>query len=252
MKRGYLAAGIVCLAVGILFGLRLLLPSPAVDPLHTEVVLPTPGPSSEPPVPSPSATPEPYVSPIDFDALHAENPDIYAWLQITDTDVSYPVLQRAGDDSFYLDHNSKGAYSAAGALFTESAYNGTDLSDPATIIYGHRMNSGTLFGSLQPMYSARDTFEQYHEIVIYQPEQELHYEVFAAVPYDKRHILYTYDFDRDRMYRTFLDSVYAVRAIGANFAEGEPPEAGERLLILSTCLNGDRTRRYLVLARLVA
>ena len=31
--------------------------------------------------------PEKYVSPIDFAALQAENPDIYGWLDILDTDI---------------------------------------------------------------------------------------------------------------------------------------------------------------------
>lgn len=32
--------------------------------------------------------------PVDFDALHELNPDIYAWVEIPDTDISYPILQR--------------------------------------------------------------------------------------------------------------------------------------------------------------
>ena len=36
--------------------------------------------------------------PVDFDELQAMNPDIYAWITIPDTDISYAVLQRDGDD----------------------------------------------------------------------------------------------------------------------------------------------------------
>ena len=36
--------------------------------------------------------------PVDFDELQAMNPDIYAWVTIPDTDISYAVLQREGDE----------------------------------------------------------------------------------------------------------------------------------------------------------
>jgi len=113
----------------------------------------------EPPVPDApvedTAEPEPaYVSPIDFASLQERCPDIYAWLEIPDTDISYPVAQNA-DDTWYLTRDIDGNYSSDGTLFTESAYNGADLTDPATVIYGHRMNSGAMFGTLQKTYSPR-------------------------------------------------------------------------------------------------
>lgn len=100
------------------------------------------------------------------------------------------------------------------------------------------------------MYSDSDGFEKHRRITIYLPDKEQHYIVFAAIPYDSRHILYHYNFESKRMYNSFLDSVYSVRAIGANIAEDVDITTDDQLLILSTCLMGDRSMRYLVLARL--
>ena len=69
-----------------------------------------------------SQSPPPYESPVDFEALWAMNPDIYAWLYISGTQVNYPILQREGDDGFYLKHNSEGKFSEAGAIFTEATF----------------------------------------------------------------------------------------------------------------------------------
>ena len=122
-----------------------------------------------------------YTSPVDFAALRERCGDIYAWLDIPDTDISYPVVQNA-DDTYYLTRDIDGNYAAEGSLFTESAYNGTAMDDPVTVIYGHRMNSNVMFSTLQKTYSDPDSFASHREIVLYLPEQEIHAQVFAAVP----------------------------------------------------------------------
>ena len=113
-------------------------------------------------------------------------------------------MQRQGDDSFYLTHDSDGNESFAGAIFTESAYNSTTMEDPVTVAYGHQMHAGTMFGKLQETYSQEDALEDYGEVIVYLPEKELHYQVFAAVPYDNRHILYNYDCTDSRRFNAFL------------------------------------------------
>lgn len=249
MKKKYLFIGMFFLFLCLCFAATALFPKEEKDPVAEEVNVP---PSLTPRMtePVPEVSIPPYESPIDFEELQTENPDICAWLLIEGSEVSYPILQSMEDDSFYMNHDSGRQPSSAGALFTESAYNSADFSDPVTIIYGHRMNSGAFFGGLQEMYSDSESFEAYREITVYLPEEEQHYTVFAAVPYDKRHILYHYNFQSKRMYGAFLDSVYSVRAIGAQIPEDLDVTTNDQLLILSTCLKGDRSMRYLVLARL--
>ena len=38
-------------------------------------------------------------NPINFKELASINPDIYAWIRIPDTNIDYPIAQRAGDDA---------------------------------------------------------------------------------------------------------------------------------------------------------
>ena len=59
--------------------------------------------------------------PVDFAQLQAEAPDIYAWLELPDTGIDDPVLQRAGADLFYNSHNAYGQYYMCGAVFSQSA-----------------------------------------------------------------------------------------------------------------------------------
>ena len=264
MNRKYLTAGFVCAALAV-FCLLVALGgrhiwhadggNPDQEVSQSIVSAADTEESSQPEEISSSAdtstdeTP-PYESPIDFASLQAVNPDVYAWLDIPDTAISYPVLQHPEDDAYYLRRNIEGKDATEGVLFTEKTYNSTDFTDPATIIYGHQMKSGTMFGTLQQTYSDPESFAQHQEIVVYLPESEKHYTVFAAVPYDKWHILYNYDFSNSRHFWAFLDTVFSTRSIDAVFAEDVTVEENDHLLILSTCLKGNSDKRYLVLAKL--
>jgi len=190
-----------------------------------------------------------YVSPVDFEDLWTMNSDIYAWLYIPGTPVNYPILQREGDDGYYLQHNSEGRSSKTGAVYTEETYTKKDFSDPVTLVYGHHTWDDTMFGSLQQTYSAQGGIESYRDVVVYLPEQELHYQVFAAVPHDMRHILYYNDFTDPMVFQKFLEQALSVRSINASIDESVEVTAEDQLLILSTCLRGDSNRRYLVLAK---
>ena len=196
----------------------------------------------------PGESDAPYVSPVDFEAIWAVNPDVVAWLYIPGADVSFPVLQHPTDNTFYLTHDAEQKSSSAGAIFMED-YNHADFSDMCTILYGHRMYDGTMFGTLQATYSDRDTFHQSQDITIFLPEGERYYQVFAAVPFDNSHILYYNDFDDQLSYREFINSIYSTTGVGTTLESELAPEFGDRLLILSTCLWGDRNTRYLILAK---
>lgn len=191
-----------------------------------------------------------YVSPIDFQALKNENADIYAWLDIPGSEISYPILQHPNDDSFYLRRGIDGKYDVNGSLFTEKQYNKLDFSDPVTIIYGHDMLNGAMFGRLQAYYSDQAFFSENEEVIIYLADRELHFTVFAAVPFDSRHILYNYNFSNPRTYKVFFEEILSIRAIGGNISENPNVNTDKQMLILSTCLKGNSNKRFLVCAQL--
>ena len=201
-----------------------------------------------PPAPKP-----PQSVSIDFAGLQRQNPDIYAWIDIPGTRISYPVLQRVGDDTYYHRRNYLGAYSVSGCLYTESTYNGRDFNDPVTLIYGHNMASGVMFGTLRKEYSSMQGLRDHSEIVVYMPGRELHYEVFAAVPYDNRHILYCYDFSSERTFRLFFKDIKGIRELGASVAQDVTVAYGDKVIVLSTCTSTTDTsdqHRFLVFAKL--
>ena len=44
-------------------------------------------------------------NPIDFASLKAKNEDVYAWINIPNTNINYPVVQSNVDDNYYLNRS---------------------------------------------------------------------------------------------------------------------------------------------------
>ena len=110
------------------------------------------------PFPAPSATPSPAEdapgtgtredapSGMDLSPLQEVNADVVGWTAIPGV-LSYPLLQ-GGDNAYYLTHAWNGEENAAGAVFLDCRADAC-LGDFNTLIYGHRMRNGTMFGSLK-------------------------------------------------------------------------------------------------------
>jgi len=177
-----------------------------------------------------------------------EQTDLAAWIEIPGAEFVQPVMQHDTDGSYYGSHDAAGAESEYGALYTQASYNAADFSDPVTVIYGSSKAEGAPFRELQELYSGR--FKECREILIHLPEETLQYKVFAAIPYSSIHILHYYDFKVERRYRGFFDGVYSTRLLGMHLDKENRPEFGDRVLILSTGLRGDKMQRYLVMAKL--
>ena len=72
--------------------------------------------------------------------------DLVGWLTIDGTDIDYPVMQ-GSDNAEYLSKDPYGGYSATGSIFLDSR-SSPDFTDSFSIIYGHHMDYGRLFGAL--------------------------------------------------------------------------------------------------------
>ncbi len=194
--------------------------------------------------------PETVVIPVDFDELHGINPDIYAWIEVPGTEISYAVLHREGNNSYYIRRSEDGAYYTGGCIFSED-YNSTDFSDKVTVLYGHNLKNGGMFARLND-FADVEVFDEYQYINIYLPDRVLAYRVFAAVPYSSKHLLAGNDFGSRSVFEDFFSELAGTKSMDAQFREEEFPEFEEdRVLVLSTCYRQDRHARYLVFARLI-
>lgn len=225
--------------------------TPTATSTPTETPTPTKAPTKTPTkaptkTPTPTPTPEPYNSPIDFEALWAINPEVVAWLEIPDTYIEYPVLQNLVDNQYYAEHTIEGYAGYPGSIFITSDVKG-DFSLFNTVVYGHNMEDGTMFGMLAA-YSSPDYLNDHRKIKIYTPEAEYTYTVFAAVVYSDDYITGKYDnYDIEKA-MAFLDSLDEVKNLSNIILDDVKITKDDHILTLSTCVGTGETNRFLVVA----
>lgn len=202
-------------------------------------------------IPETKKAPEEQVEiPIDFAALQAQNPDIYAWIQIEGTNINYPILQSATDDGYYLDYTADHQYGLPGSIYTEGSVNTKEFTEFNTLIYGHDMRDGSMFQNLHK-YTDETFMDEHRTVIIYTPEKKLTYQIFAAVVYDDRHIMHSFDFQLEGERQAFLDSIEMQRDFGNIVKNDVEVTPDSRIITMSTCMTGQDDKRFIVGAVLV-
>lgn len=180
---------------------------------------------------------------IDFGALRAVNPDAAAWLYCPGTVIDYPVM-RADDYDWYLRHLPDGTYNANGTLFLD--YNASaDFSGRLSVIYGHNMKSGRMFGSLTK-YKAQEYYEEHPYLYLYTPEggnyriDILYGCVVSAGEWRERAFVYEEN----------LSALLIYAAHNTTFENSAEYTEEDRFIVLSTCSYEFDDARYVVIGKL--
>ena len=177
----------------------------------------------------------------DFDGLREINPEIIGWIYVPGTQIDYPIC-KGSDNSYYLTHSFRRNRNALGAIFA-LADTAENLSDAHTILYGHNMRSGKMFGELSN-YGQESFRDQYPFVYIYTPEKSYTCTVYAAyrTRYDSE--VYTIGYETDtEVYRKWIDGTVKNAAYDCGIA----PTGQEQIFTLSTCVDsGSAKDRFVV------
>ena len=183
---------------------------------------------------------------VDFEALQAASPYAKGWMRISGLDVvDYPVVWYENDE-FFLNHSWDGSSSRYGAIFMEAA-NVSDFSDCYTIIYGHNMKNGSMFGSLKKYQDQSFYEENGGKIKLYLPGETRTYQIFAARYADPTdQTVYMVGFAHDETFFNYLQNIKAQSL----YDTGVEVNKDDNVIMLSTCANGGSSR-FVVHAKLV-
>lgn len=196
-------------------------------------------------------------NPIDFKALQEKYPDACAWIQVEGIEqIDYPIFisKPEADDNYYLDHNRDGEEDRYGEIYIQKL-NYKDFSDPNTLIYGHNMGNGDMFGKLYDgngkQFDDKEFFDKHRKISIYTPGHILEYEIISAFVYDNRHILNSFNFDIEQEREDFFNQCTNPTSLTKQVLEGAALDTDDKIITLSTCTGNDATR-YLVIGKLIS
>ena len=174
--------------------------------------------------------PEDYIP--GFEALYLRNPDIAGWVKIPDTKLDYAVMQAEDNDKYHrtdidLKPNDWGIpYVDFRVDQSKPSYN--------TVIYGHNMNDGTMFGYLQA-YKKLSYYQQHPLISYNSVYRKDMYKIFAVVvckaddpDFDYHNFI---DSDDDAAKNEYIEKIMERSIIKTTV----DVKATDRLLTLSTC-----------------
>lgn len=187
-------------------------------------------------------------SPVDFDELSRLNPHIYGWISIPNTMIDYPVLQHPTNDKFYLNHGADGRYYTNGSIFSEAACNSRSFDDPFTVIYGHDISNSTEMFSQLNNFADSIYFDEHHEFYIYTQDKAYHYDIFAAFPFGRKHLIKNGYFANEESFNDFFDTLTDDYPMYSNYRTDIFPKSTDNILTLSTCFSKNHSQRYLVMA----
>ena len=184
-------------------------------------------------------------APSPYAALKEQNEDFYGWLSIEGTEIDYPVMYTPDDPEYYLRRGFDGNYAHGGVPFLDGAcFPGCGN----VLIYGHNLNTGTMFA---PLLSYADAaFRDEHPTIRFDTlEDSKTYTIFAAFYYEDaaENDFSPYYFQDLRTEEAFSAYVTGVKE-AALYDTGITPAYGDELLTLSTCSYHADEGRFLVVA----
>lgn len=189
-----------------------------------------------------------------YKELLEQNEDFVGILKIPLLDKDDMKVVQCDDNETYLSRNFNGEYSGYGTLFVDYR-NKIDELDTNTIIYGHKMRDGQIFGHLN-YYKDIDNYKEYPTIkfnTIYEDGTWKIFAAFIANVYDSQDNGYTFpyltiNFPSDEKFNEFIADVKS-RSYYTNEAVDIKP--GDKILTLSTCCYEFDNSRFVVMARRV-
>lgn len=181
---------------------------------------------------------------VDFDELKDINSDIIGWIKVQGTVINYPIVQ-GEDNTYYLKKTFEKKSNYSGAIFMDYL-NAPDFSSDNTVLYGHNLKTGEMFGGLQK-YEKKDYLKDHKYIWIVTPKYNKKYEIFASYKTDEKSEVYTLEFnsfeDMDGYFRLAKENSY--------FSSDSILIQDDQILTLSTCVTGDEEGRRVVQAKLI-
>lgn len=179
-----------------------------------------------------------------YDKMKMINQDYVAWIKIPGTVIDYPICYD-GNNEYYLHHDFYGNDSINGCLFVDRRDN-CPFYDKSTIVYGHHMRNGTMFGGLSKMLD--ENYLNNHSVIkIALRDRVMTYDVFSVFSEELCEQSYTTEFSTLGSFVEHCNYLKGKSMVNTNVGDFK---ISDRILVLSTCSYETDHSRLLVCAKL--
>lgn len=178
------------------------------------------------------------------------NEDIVGWLEIENTNITFPVVQ-GSDNDYYLKHTYIKEESSDGSIFLDKGY---DWSLPSSnlLIYGHNNLNGKMFEELLK-YASEDYYQEHPTIRFTTTEDDSYYDIIAVfksrVYYQDEEDVFRYYYfvnaENESKYNYYINESKAASLYDID----KTATYGEQLLTLSTCEYSTEDGRFVIVAK---
>lgn len=182
---------------------------------------------------------------IDFEKLKEINEDFVGWLYYEPLELSYPIV-RGNDNDYYTHYTFENEKNSSGAIFMDFL-NKPDMDNYNTIIYGHNMRNGTMFGSLKKLLNDDSIIEENPYFYIFTEEKAFMYEIASVY-------ITTSDSDTYNLIETEEDQQEYINYIleVSEWLWDKEIASSDKIVTLSTCHGLHSTNRTVVHGVLIA
>lgn len=180
---------------------------------------------------------------VDFASLKKVNKDVVGWIQFETFSLSYPIVQDSGNN-YYLTHTFKKQENKSGAIFIGPA-NKSNFQDTNTIIFGHNMKNGTMFGLLG-RYKEKEYYKYNPYFRIYTPNGTQRYQIFSVYKAAVNGSAYTiWSNTGGEEYKKWITGLKK----NSMYDTGVSVSETDTIVTLSTCITGEDSKRLVIQAK---
>ena len=175
---------------------------------------------------------------VDFDKLKSVNEDVVGWIYVDALpDISYPIV-KGKDNQTYLHQTYEKNYNFAGTIFVDYENSG-DFSDCNTLVYGHNMKNGSMFGHLKKFREDDKLYKQDKYFWILTPERNYRYEIISAYTTGVNSDTYTLFKGPGEEFEKYLETIKGYSEIQTDDTD---LTIKDKIVTLSTCTGNESTR----------
>lgn len=182
---------------------------------------------------------------IDFDALKRINKEVIGWIYCEDSRINYPVVQSLKSNLYYTGHAYDRSETSAGAIFVDYR-NNPGFADYNIIIYGHHVNNGAMFATLDK-WRDQKFFDEHPVMYILTPEIDYKVVLFSTYTIPASSKLYALITEPGEELTEYINTVKGNSVIKADVELD--PEA--KYVMFSTCSKEYSRARYVMHGMLV-